>query len=84
MRMLLTVTLAAAMFTSAALAGEGAAPLVPGKPAGVKQAQSEGVNTIAILGLTAIAGVVVIASSRSSHHNGGTAASTTTTTGTSP
>ena len=83
MRMFLSVALAAAIFTSNALAKDAATPLAPGKPAGVKEAQSEGVNTIAILGLAALAGIAVIASSRSSHHNGGTSSSATTT-GTSP
>ena len=81
MKKLLSAALATVIFASSALAEDAAAPLAPGKPAGVKEAQNGGVNPIVIVGLVAVAGVVAIAASHSSHHNGTT---TTTTTGTSP
>lgn len=84
MRMFLPVTLAATVFASTAMAGDAAKPLAPGKPAGVSQAQAQGVNPIVYLGLVGIAGVVAIAAGHSSHHGGGTTTTTTTTTGTSP
>ncbi|HXS05870.1 MAG TPA: hypothetical protein VN723_03705 [Rhizomicrobium sp.] len=83
MKVFLSAALATLIFASGAVAGDAANNLAPGKPAGVKAAQSQGVNTIAIVGLAAVAGVAVIAVSHSSH-NGSGSTSTTTTTGTSP
>ncbi len=84
MKVFLSATLATLMFASGAVAGDAANTLAPGKPAGVQAAQSQGVNTLAIVGLAAIAGVVVIAVSHSSHNGSGGTSSSTTTTGTSP
>ena len=83
MRLFLSVTAAAAIFASSAMAGDAAKPLAPGKPAGVSAAQAQAVSPIVYLGLVGIAGVVAIAAGHSSHHGGGTI-TTTTTTGTSP
>ena len=83
MKVFLSAALATLIFASGAVAGDATKPLTAGKPAGVKAAQSEGVNTIALVGLAAVAGIVVIAVSHSSHNGSGTTSSTTTT-GTRP
>jgi hypothetical protein len=84
MRMFLYAALATVIFASNALAEGAANSLTPGKPAGVKEAQSEGVNPIVIIGLGLVGAAIAIAVSHSPHHNGGSTTTTTTTTGTSP
>lgn len=72
--------LATSLIVSGAYAAEKSAPLAPGKPAGVKQAQSQGnvfwwIGGLAVIGT----GVGLIASG-----NGNKGVTTTTTTSTSP
>lgn len=83
MRTFLSAALASVIFASSALAEDAANPLAPGKPAGVKEAQSGEINPLFYIGVGAIAVAVLIAASHSSH-NGGSSTTTTTTTGTSP
>ena len=57
MRNLIAAALSFTLIASSALAAGEAGSLAPGKPAGVKQAQREGVDTTALL---VIGGIVVI------------------------
>lgn len=62
MRVLITATLAAALFATNLLAAEVGAPLPPGKAAGVKKAQSD--NDMAVLvvaGGAAAIGLIALA-----------------------
>ena len=88
MRNFVAAAVAASLIASSALAATDVAPLAPGKPAGVKQAQDFNEGTwIWIVGLGIVAaGIAVVASGNS---NGtlaagtvGTTTTTTTTTGT--
>jgi hypothetical protein len=58
MRNLVAAALSLSLFASSALAA-GEAPLAPGKPAGVKQAQDTGISTTALLVITGIVAVGV-------------------------
>lgn len=81
MRLFVSAVLAAAVFASTAMAGEPAANLTPGKPAGVKNAQMTD-NTVAIgLGVALVAaGIAVAASAGNSHNTSGVTTTSTTTT----
>ena len=80
MRLFLSAALATALFASSAFSEDASAPLAPGKPAGVKQAQEQDNTLIILVGLGLIAGGIAIAASSGGHDHG----TTTTTTGTSP
>jgi hypothetical protein len=82
MRVFLSAALATALFASSAFAENTAAPLAPGKPAGVKQAQQQDNTLILLVGLGLIAGGIAIAASSGGDHHQGSV--TTTTTSTSP
>lgn len=80
MRSWVVTLLASSLIVSSAFAAERSAPLAPGKPAGVKQAQSQGsalwwIGGIAVIG----AGVGLVASG-----NGNKGVTTATTTSTAP
>lgn len=82
MRILISLALATSLAASSAFAGDNAAPLAVGKPAGVHKAQ--GMNTtslvlIGIAGLTAIAVGVASGSNGSPNQPGNPLAVTTTT-----
>jgi hypothetical protein len=72
MRTLIAVALSTTLLASSAFAADSAGPLAVGKPAGVKQAQSEG-NTLWVLagvGVLVAVGVAVASSSNGSPVNG--------------
>ena len=58
MRAIIAIALSSTLLASAALAAE-TAPLAPGKPAGVKQAQEMGNTTWVLLGLGAVAAIAI-------------------------
>ena len=72
MRTFIASALCLTLLASSALA-EGAGPLAPGKPAGVKKAQDVGVGTTALLIITGIvvAGVAIGLSTSSDGNPGG-------------
>ena len=82
MRLLVSAVLATALLASNALAESTAAPLSPGKPAGVKAAQMALDNTVWIaLGVGVVAaGIAIAATSGSSKKAAATTTTTTTTT----
>lgn len=82
MKVFLSAALATAVFASSAIAEDAGSTLVPGKPAGVQQAQTQAVNPIVYLGMAGVVGAIVVAVSHGHSNHGGSTA--TTTTGTSP
>ena len=78
--------LASSLIVSSAFAATDAtAPLAPGKPAGVKQAQMEGNTLLLVVGLGVVAGgVALLASGGGGNPVAATTTATTTTTGTHP
>ena len=65
MRTLIAVALSSTLIASAALAAEGG-PLVPGKPAGVKQAQMEmGTTGWVLIGVGVVAAIAIAVASDS-------------------
>lgn len=89
MRVSIIAVTVAALFATSALAADVSAPLAPGKPAGLKQAQAHDDNTVLYIvgGGAVIAGIVLLASNGGGNNTvtgGGTTTTTTTTTGTSP
>ena len=93
MRTIGAVLLASSLIASSAFAATDAgAPLTPGKPAGVKQAQQTDNTLLLVLGLGVVAGGIALVASGGGH-NGVSATNTcttigctttTTSTGTSP
>ena len=79
MRTIGAVLLASSLIASSAFAAtDASAPLTPGKPAGVKQAQSWHDNTLLlVLGLGVVAGGIALVASGNGHN---TVTTTTTTT----
>ena len=78
---------AALLATTLMVTSAFAAPLAPGKPAGVKTAQMMGDHTLLIIGGVAIVGLGIGLAASSGSSNGITAVSTgtsTSSTGTSP
>ena len=76
MRTIGAVLLASSLIASSAFAAtDVSAPLAPGKPAGVKQAQSMDNTLLLVLGLGVVAGGIALVASG----NGNTSVSTTTT-----
>jgi hypothetical protein len=72
--------LASSLIVSSAFAAtDAAAPLAPGKPAGVKQAQAADNTLLIVLGLGVVAGGISLVAS-----GGGNGSVTTTTVGTNP
>jgi len=67
------------------LTASNAAPLAPGKPAGVKQAQDQDVSTpLLVMGAAAVGIGIALAVSDDGNSMPGNPPSTTTTTGTAP
>ena len=58
MRSFLAIALSSTLLASAALAAE-TAPLAPGKPAGVKQAQTMNTTTWVLLGIGAVTAIAI-------------------------
>jgi len=81
MRTLTAIVLSTTLLASAALAGE-AAPLAPGKPAGVKQAQMMNETAWVLVGVGAVAAIAigVASSSNGQPDQGKTNLAVTTTT----
>jgi hypothetical protein len=80
MRIIGAAILASSLIVSNSLAAtNAAAPLAPGKPAGVKKAQAADNTMLMVLGLGVVAGGIALVAS-----GGGKSAVTTTTTGTNP
>ena len=80
MRIIGAAILASSLIVSSAFAAtNAAAPLAPGKPAGVKKAQSADNTMLMVLGLGVVAGGIALVAS-----GGGNGSVTTTTTGTNP
>jgi hypothetical protein len=80
MRIIGAAILASSLIISSAFAAtNSAAPLAPGKPAGVKQAQAADNTLMIVLGLGVVAGGIALVAS-----GGGNGSVTTTTTGTNP
>jgi hypothetical protein len=78
MRNFIAALAAASLLTTSAIA---AAPLAPGKPAGLKKAQDADDNTILyIIGIGAVAAGIAILASDSNDNNGSTTTPPTTTT----
>ena len=80
MRVLIASLLATSLCATSVLAADAGAPLAPGKPAGVRQAQLEDSTILYIVGAGAvIAGIVLVASNngsdKSTGSNGGTSSS---------
>jgi hypothetical protein len=86
MRTIGAAILASSLIVSSAFAATDAtAPLSPGKPAGVKQAQMEGNTLLLVVGLGVVAGgVALLASGGGGNPVAATTTATTTTTGTHP
>jgi hypothetical protein len=79
MRIAGAIVLASSLVVSSSFAATNVpAPLAPGKPAGVKQAQMEGNTLLLILGVGVVAGGVALIASGNGNH------SVTTTTATTP
>ena len=80
MRIIGAAILASSLIVSSAFAAtNAAAPLAPGKPAGVKKAQAADNTMLMVLGLGVVAGGIALVAS-----GGGKGSVTTTTTGTNP
>lgn len=80
MRIIGAAILASSLVVSSSFAAtNAAAPLPPGKPAGVKQAQMEGNTLLLVLGVGVVAGGIALVAS-----GNGNGSVTTTTTGTNP
>jgi len=80
MRIIGAAILASSLIVSSAFAAtNAAAPLAPGKPAGVKKAQAADNTMLMVLGLGVVAGGIALVAS-----GGGNGSVTTTTTGTNP
>lgn len=78
MRIIGAALLASSLIVSSALAAtDASAPLAPGKPAGVKQAQSTDNTLLLVLGLGVVAGGIALVASGNGHT---TVNATTTTT----
>jgi len=58
MRAIITIALSSVLLASAAMAAE-TAPLTPGKPAGVKQAQEIGTTTWVLVGIGAVTAIAI-------------------------
>ena len=83
MRIIGAAILASSLVISSAFAAtNAAAPLAPGKPAGVKKAQAADNTMLMVLGLGVVAGGIALVASGGGNDKVVTA--TTTTTGTSP
>jgi hypothetical protein len=81
MRIFGAAILASSLVVSSSFAAtNSSAPLAPGKPAGVKQAQMEGNTLLLVLGVGVVAGGIALVASG----NGNGSVNTTTTTGTVP
>ncbi|MES2256291.1 MAG: hypothetical protein V4559_14780 [Pseudomonadota bacterium] len=83
MRIICAAILASSLIVSSAFAATNvAAPLAPGKPAGVKQAQAADNTLLMVLGLGVVAGGIALVASGGGNDNpaAGTATTTTTTT----
>jgi len=79
MRTTCAVLLASSLLASNAFAAtDASAPLTPGKPAGVKQAQEMDNTLLLVLGLGVVAGGIALVASGNGHS---TVSATTTTTG---
>jgi hypothetical protein len=73
MRVIVATVLATSLFVSSAFAATDSAPLAPGKPAGVKQADIEAGGVIMWLGIAAVcAGIAVLAAGTQGNSNGTT------------
>jgi hypothetical protein len=73
MRMIVATVLATSLAVSSAFAATDSAPLAPGKPAGVKQADIEAGGVVLWLGIAAVvAGIAVLASTTQGNSNGTT------------
>ena len=80
MRTIGAAIVASSLIVSSAFAAtDTAAPLAPGKPAGVKQAQETNNTLLMVLGLGVVAGGIALVAS-----GNGNGSVTTTTTGTHP
>ena len=80
MRIIGAAILASSLVVSSSFAAtDSAAPLSPGKPAGVKQAQMQGNTLLLVLGVGVVAGGIALVASGS-----GNGSVTTTTTSTNP
>ena len=80
MRIVGAAILASSLLVSTSFAAtDSTAPLTPGKPAGVKQAQMEGNTLLLVLGVGVVAGGIALVASGS-----GNGSVTTTTTSTTP
>jgi len=80
MRIIGAAILASSLIVSSAFAAtNAAAPLAPGKPAGVKKAQAADNTMLMVLGLGVVAGGIALVAS-----GGGNGSVTTTTTSTTP
>ena len=88
MRIIGATILASSLVVSSSFAATNAtAPLAPGKPAGVKQAQMEDNTLLLVLGVGVVAGGIALVASGGSDHvvtATTTSTSTTSTTGTHP
>jgi hypothetical protein len=87
MRIIGAAILASSLVVSSSFAATTSsnAPLAPGKPAGVKQAQMEGNTLLLVLGVGVVAGgIALVASGGSDHVVPATTTTSTSTTGTSP
>ena len=78
MRVIGAAILASSLVVSSSFAAtDAAAPLAPGKPAGVKQAQMQGNTLLLVLGVGVVAGGIALVASGSG--NGSVATTTTST-----
>ena len=79
MRSIGAIILASSLTISSAFAATDTnAPLVPGKPAGVKQAQSMNNTLLLVLGLGVVAGGIALVASGNGHSTPSTVTTTTT------
>jgi hypothetical protein len=82
MRTIGAAILASSLIVSSAFAAtDASAPLAPGKPAGVKQAQSMDNTLLLVLGLGVVAGGIALVASGNGNSNVTNTTSSTSTTG---
>ncbi len=84
MRTIGAAIVASSLIVSSAFAADTGAPLAPGKPAGVKQAQETDNTLLMVLGLGVVAGGIALVASGGGGHPVAATTTTTTTTTTSP
>jgi hypothetical protein len=77
MRAFIAIACSMTLLVSGAMAADTTSPLVPGKPAGVRQAQEVGNNAVIVISGIVAAGVIIGLTTSSNGNPGGPVALTT-------